>query len=156
MTGALIRDSGSSWLIPLADLSLILFITTAASLAVQPAAPRRDEPPPPPAAEGIAQGVAAAVFVDGPGAPPLADWLAQYRAGSGEQLTIEGYFVAQDRERIAARAEDMAELAIAAGFSPRLILQPVGAAIGQSHVRAVFAHDADPQVAQSLLQQEPS
>ena len=154
MTGGLIRDSGSSWLIPLADLSLILFITTAASLSVQPAVPRRDEPPP--AAEGIAQGVAAAVFVAGPGAPPLGQWLAQYRAGSGEQLTIEGYFLPQDRERIAAGAEDMAEQAIAAGFSPRLILQPVGAAGGQSHVRAVFAHDADPQVAQSLLQQEPS
>lgn len=154
MTGGLIRDSGSSWLVPLADLSLILFITTAASLAASPATLRQEEPQE--TNGSIAQGVPAAVFVDAPQGPPLAEWLEQYRAGSGEQLTIEGHFLPQDRARIAARAEDLAGQAIAAGLSPRLILQPVGAAGSRSHVRALFAHDADPQVAQSLLQQEPS
>ena len=151
MSGGLLRDCGSSWLIPLADLSLILFITTAASLAAP--APQQAREDLPTAAGSIAQGVPAAVFVDAPQGPLLTEWLEQYRPGPGEQLTIEGQYLPQDRARIAARAEELASEAIAAGHAPRLILQPLATTGGQSHVRALFAHDADLQMAQSLLQQ---
>ncbi len=143
-----IRDTGSSWLVPLADLSMILFIITGVTMSARP--PATDAPPAPPPG-GIAQGVASGVFVDAPGAPPLAEWLAQYRPGSGEQLTVEGRFIPADRARVSARAEELAQAAIAVGFAPRVILQPVPAGSGRSQVRALFAYDGGEQVAQSLL-----
>ena len=144
------RSSGSSWLVPLADLSFILFVITAAALSASPATePVEEAPSPPSATGGIAQGVASSIFVDAPGAPPIDQWLAQYHAGSGEQLTVEGHFVPADRARVAARAEELAQAAIAAGFAPRVILQPAS----QSQVQALFAYDAGNQVAQSLLSQ---
>ena len=142
---------GSSWLVPLADLSMILFIITGVTMSARP--PQEEAPLPPPPMGGIAQGVASGIFVDAPGAPPLADWLAQYHPGSGEQLTVEGRFLPTDRARVAARAEELAQAAIAAGFAPRVILQPVPAEFGQSQVQALFAYDSGEQVAQSLLSQ---
>jgi hypothetical protein len=138
---------GSSWLVPLADLSMILFIITGVTMSARP--PPEEAPPPPPPMGGIAQGVASGIFVDAPGAPPLAEWLAQYRPGSGEQLTVEGRFLPADRARISARVDDLAQAAIAAGFAPRVILQPAP----QSQVQALFAYDSGEQVAQSLLSQ---
>jgi hypothetical protein len=149
-----LRDSGASWLVPLADLSMILFIITGVTMSARPP---EDEAVPPPALGGIAQGVPSGVFVDAPGAPPLAEWLALYRPGSGEQLTVEARFAPADRVWVAARAEELAQAAIAAGFAPRVILQPAP----QSQVRALFAYDGadgeEPeQVAQSLLLPEQS
>src|SRR5690606_13484174 len=114
--------------------------------------PQEEAPPPPPPMGGIAQGVASGIFVDAPGAPPLAEWLAQYHPGSGEQLTVEGRFLPADRARISARAEELAQAAIAAGFTPRVILQPAP----RSQVQALFAYDSGEQVAQSLLSQGDS
>jgi hypothetical protein len=140
-----LRGTGSSWLVPLADLSLILFIITAASLATRPdpAQPRTAQPQ---AVGSFAQGVPASVFIDLPGGPALGEWLADYHPASGEQLTIEGHFIPADRSVITARAEHLAQQALAAGFQPRLILQPAAG----SQVQALFAADAAAQVAQTL------
>lgn len=137
------RGTGSSWLVPLADLSLILFIITAASLSGRPEREGVGQPQP---VGSFAQGVPASVHIDLPHGPTLGEWLADYHPGSGEQLTVEGYFIPADRAAIAARAEELAQQALAAGFQPRVILQPAA----QSQVQALFAADAAPQVAQSL------
>lgn len=139
------RGTGSSWLVPLADLSLILFIITAASLAARPDPGSSDAAEAQPVGS-FAQGVPASVFIDLPGGPALEEWLADYHAAGGEQLTIEGYFVPADRATIAARTDQLAQQALAAGFQPRVILQPAGG----SQVQALFAADAAPQVAQTL------
>lgn len=147
MTHTASRGNASNWLIPLADLSLILFVITAATLARQ--GPPNDAPPPPPPAPtgSFAQGVPASVHIDRPGGPSLGEWLASYPLGVGEQLTVEGYFTPAERAAISARAEDLAQQAIAAGFQPRVILQPAS----HNQVQALIAADADPHVAQSLL-----
>ncbi len=141
------RGNGGHWLIPLADLSLILFIITAVTLSAQPEPSEAQVPQP---VGSFAQGVPASVYVDLRGGPTLGQWLTDYQPGSGEQLTVEGYFIPAERDLIAARAEQLAQQALEGGFQPRVILQPAA----QSQVQALFAADAnpalEPQVAQSL------
>jgi hypothetical protein len=97
--------AGSSWLVPLADLSLILFVVTGAALAQQPL----DALPPRAREEdgrqtGFVQTVPVAMQVDAPGAPPLAQWLATNGRDPTGLVTIEGHFSAPaEREAIAAR-----------------------------------------------------
>ena len=141
----------NSWLVPLADLSLILFIVTGATLAgvlgtaqdegVEEAASSENGGP---ENRGIAQGVASSVFSDVEGGPRLADWLRQYSAGPGEQLTIEAFHMPQDRGSVTQRIEVLAAQAIAAGEQPRIIIQPAN----ETRIMAIFAHDRDPQLAQ--------
>lgn len=133
----MIREASASWLVPLTDLSLILFIVTGGALSADPA-PLQDAAP--------AEGVAAALYVDGSGAPPLLDMLAAHEASLGEQLTVQGYYAPGERARVARRAEALAAQAINAGVEPRVIVQPAR----QSLVIARFAHDADPGLARGL------
>lgn len=148
----IVRDAGGAWLVPLADLSMILFIITGTAMSSRP-----PEPPGQMEAQqegGFAMGVASSVFVDAPGGPSLAEWLAATPPGPGEQLTIEGRFALDDRTRVAARAEELAQQALAMGIAARVILQPAG----ETRVQALVAHDADPPattgLAQALLQQD--
>lgn len=148
MTG----NASNSWLVPLADLSLILFIVTGATLAGSLGAARKEDSAEP-LPGGIAQGVAASIFTDAEGGPSLAEWLASYHPGPGEQLTIEAFHTAADRATVRARAEELALQAIAAGQPPRVIVQPAS----ESRIMALFAYDgaADTheELAQALLQQ---
>ncbi len=125
------RETSGSWLVPLADLSLILFIVTGGALT---SSLGREEDVAP------AEGVAAALFVDGPGAPPLVDMLHAHEASQGEQLTVQGYYASGERETVVRRTETLAQQAIAAGVEPRVILQPAR----ETLVIARFAHDAEP------------
>lgn len=134
----MIRDIGGSWLVPLADLSLILFIVTGGALTARLSQPDGNLP--------VAEGVAAAIHVDASGAPPLAQMLTSYPVSTGEQLTVQGYYAAGDRANVVARAERLAEEAIAAGVEPRIIVQPAA----QTLVIASFAHDADIGLARGL------
>jgi hypothetical protein len=147
-----LRDAGSAWLVPLADLSMILFIITGTAMSSRP--PEPTQPPEPQQAGGFAMGVASAVFVDAAGGPSLAEWLASVPPGPGEQVTIEGRFIAADRGQVVARTEALAEQALALGIAARVILQPAA----ETRVQALVAHDADPdttaRLAQGLLQQE--
>ncbi|MFB0613789.1 hypothetical protein [Aurantiacibacter poecillastricola] len=133
----MIRAANGSWLVPLADLSLILFITMAGALAAQ----TQDVP-----AGSPAEGVTVSLHVDAPGAPPLAAMLADHPLSPGEQLTVQGYYAAGDREAVTLRTEGLASEAIAAGVEPRVIVQPAR----ETLVIARFAHDADPGLARGL------
>ncbi|MFC3098937.1 hypothetical protein [Alteraurantiacibacter palmitatis] len=135
-----LRDMGSAWLVPLADLSMILFIITAAALSAQNPAPLQEHM----REGGFAQGAAMAVFVDAPGGPALAEWLAVRPPGPGELLTLEARYAAGERAQVDARAHELAAQAIAAGVEPRVILQAAPAGSARSTLRAVIAHDADP------------
>ncbi len=140
--------TGASWLVPLADLSMILFVVTGAALAQQAAPaqrPREEEGRP----TGFVQTVPVAMLADEPGAPPLARWLAGNSGDATGLVTIEGHFAAPaDRPRIAARVETLAAEAREAGVEPRVVVEPGTA----SQVVTVFAYDRDPQLARDLLE----
>lgn len=99
----MMREASGSWLVPLADLSLILFIVTGGVVTVGAG---RDQDVTP------AEGVAAALYVDGPGAPPLVDMLATHDLSQGEQLTVQGYYAPGERAQVAARTQALARQAI--------------------------------------------
>lgn len=138
------RPLGQGWLIPFADLALILFVITSAGLVSASQAHDASAEAEP---QTIGEGIATAVFTDGAGAPPLADWLDSHTLGGGEQLTIMcRYRLRENRSALAVRCEQLAQLAIAQGHTPRLIVQQ-GA---QRAVLAYFAHDGDPAMARNL------
>lgn len=140
----MIRGTNGSWLVPLADLSLILFIVTGGALTASLG--REEDMPATRPESGPAEGVSAAIFVDAPGAPPLAEMLAAHPVSAGEQLTVQGYYAQGHRGEVVARVERLATQAIAQGVQPRVILQPAS----QTLVIARFAHDADPELARGL------
>ncbi|MCW1382988.1 hypothetical protein OLX02_09150 [Novosphingobium sp. KCTC 2891] len=81
--------ASASWQTILADLSLILFMVTASALSdapVPPAAHARPAPPQPVHASPRAEPVG--VWTDGPGAPPLAEWLAQQGSDPRLRATV--------------------------------------------------------------------
>ena len=75
---------GTGWQTTLADLSLILFMVTAATLSRQVNPPSRAGQP----AQASPQGEPLAVWRAGAGAPPLADWLALQAPDARQQLTL--------------------------------------------------------------------
>jgi hypothetical protein len=108
----MIARSGSGWQTVLADLSLILFMTTAAVVA-EPPAPTA---PPPRAAPTLpALGEPVAVWSAVPGGPTLGDWLAQTAQDPRLRLTI----VASPAE-----ADTALRLAAGAGRAARVLIEP--------------------------------
>lgn len=107
--------AGSGWQTVLADLSLILFMLTAAAVSSAPAAPKpRVEPAP-------MRGDPAAVWRPGPGAPPLGEWLKAQAADPRLRLTIVVTYGPGRRDAALAEAQRLA----AAGNTPsRVIVEP--------------------------------
>ena len=109
----MIARSGSGWQTVLADLSLILFMITAAAVSEGPA-----KPAPPPAQPLLvlpALGEPVAVWRAAPDAPDLRVWLAQNAADPRLRVTI----IAPD-----TAAEAALELSKSAGRSARVLLEP--------------------------------
>jgi hypothetical protein len=130
------RAPASSWQTILADLTLILFMVTASALANAPDAPLGPDtpalpksaakplpPPPPKPVEASLRAEPVSVWTDGPGAPPLAEWLATEARDPRLRLTIAVRF-ARDR-RIAAleRAARLAREAGAHALSARIVVE---------------------------------
>ena len=106
----MIARAGSGWQTVLADLSLILFMITAAAASELPAAAPAQKVPALPAL-----GEPVAVWREGPGAPPLRDWLARTAPDQRLRLTI----MAAPEQAQAAMA-----LAAEAGRPARVLLEP--------------------------------
>ncbi|MBB3359467.1 MULTISPECIES: hypothetical protein [unclassified Novosphingobium] len=139
------RPGQTGWQTILADLALILFMICASALSVAEgpappairaqAAPLR-APPPPPAVQPVAPSLQAepvGVWRDGPGAPPLAQWLAEQAADPRLRLSIVVRYAAGPGGREAA-LDQAASLARSAGqraASARLVVEP-GALPGAS------------------------
>lgn len=102
--------AGSGWQTVLADLSLILFMTTAAAVSEAPA-----EPPAAPQLRLPALGEPVAVWRSGPGGPSLNAWLAGEPADSRLRLTL-----------VAAPSDGPAALAMAATATrpARVLIEP--------------------------------
>lgn len=107
--------AGSGWQTVLADLSLILFMLTAAAVSTAPAAPKPKEPAAP------LRGDPVAVWRPGPGAPPLSQWLKSQGADPRLRLTIVVPYGPGRRDAALAEAQRLA----AAGEIPsRVIVEP--------------------------------
>lgn len=107
--------AGSGWQYVMTDLSLILFMITAAALSAAPDKPERA----PPAALGPtalpALGEPVAVWRAAPGGPPLGAWLASQ--GSDPQLRLTVVAPAD-------QAQAALTLAAGAGRPARILIEP--------------------------------
>ncbi|RDC59159.1 hypothetical protein HME9302_00344 [Alteripontixanthobacter maritimus] len=135
---------GQNWQVLLADLSLILFLSTATALAGERSgavAPLKQTIAPP--APHLVSGDPAAVYRASLDAPPFADWLAMQQRDPRERLTITGSYTPATQEQAWAAAGAMARSAQAQGHASRIVLRPAG----HYTVAAVFSFDADPEEA---------
>ena len=138
--------SGQNWQTSLADLSLVLFLITAAAVSRHPAKAAKPSSSfaasPSPAAVSAAapspQSEPLSVYVAEPGAPPLAQWLGQQFADSRQQLTITVRYGAApgSQVRALAAAARLLTEAGAHGRAARLVVEP-----GGGPARAVLAYD---------------
>lgn len=119
----------ASWQTSLADLSLILFMVTAAAVSGKPAPPQVKIP-------SVAEGLS--VYLDTPDAPPFPRWLAEQAADPRQRLTITATCPSPPFQDAALRrALDLAREAGKAGYPARIVIEP-GAG---GPLRAVLAYD---------------
>lgn len=121
---------GPSWQTSLADLTLILFMITAAAVGQQPAKPGKPArsthakaaPAPSPQTEPLS------VYIAAPDAPPLGEWLDQQAADPRQQLTITARYapVPGAQERAMAQAESLLAEIGGQGRSARVVVEPGG------------------------------
>lgn len=160
---ALTGRAGSGWQYLLADLSLILFMVTAAALASAEDAPARPARPAIAARQDAAstsplspQGEVLALYRAAPGAPPLRQWLAGQSADARQQLTIVAQYRAGEQAQALRQAAALAEDAGEAGLRARIVVEP-----GPGGTTAALAFDspvsqAQNTMAQTLLRAVPS
>lgn len=136
------RVPSSSWQTILADLALILFLVTASALANAPDAPLGPDVParhaprpvaPSPRAEPVG------VWTDGPGAPPLAEWLATSARDPRLRVTIAVRYARASRVDALAHAAQLGELAGPRAAAARMVVEP-GASDGAS---VALGYDAE-------------
>lgn len=146
--------AGSGWQYILADLSLILFMVTAAALAAGD-----DAPPPgartPTGGEQLQSplGEPLALYRAAPGAPPLGQWLRSQSADARQQLTIVAQYRPGTQGDALGAAQALAHEAGEAGTRARIVVEP-----GEGGTTAALAFDSTrasspPMLARNL--QEP-
>ncbi|MEO0032283.1 MAG: hypothetical protein RIS94_2041 [Pseudomonadota bacterium] len=124
------RVPASSWQTILADLALILFLVTASALANAPDAPLGPDTSPPPArpapkpAAPSPRAEPVGVWTDGPGAPPLAQWLAASAADPRLRVTIAVRYARDSRAAALARAARLGEAAGPRAATARMVVEP--------------------------------
>ncbi|KHK93475.1 hypothetical protein [Novosphingobium malaysiense] len=128
---------GQSWQTSLADLSLILFMATAAAVSQQPDAPPGENASVAPSARTEPL----SVYVAAPDAPPLSLWLHQQAEDPRQQLTITARYGRNADARAQAKALSEAtrllEQAGSEGREARIVVEP-----GDGPARAVLAYDS--------------
>lgn len=129
--------AGLAWQTSLADLSLILFMVTAAAVSQQPGnmpqpGMRIAAPPssPSPQSEPLS------LYVAAPGAPSLAQWLRDQAADPRQQLTITARYGPGGQAQALADAARLAAQAGALGRAARVVVEP-----GEGPARVALAYD---------------
>jgi hypothetical protein len=137
----MIVRAGTGWQTLMADLSIILFMVTAAALSqagtgkaqsghAQLAPSQRGEP--------------IAVYRSGKGAPPLAQWLGAQPRDERQMLTIVSTYRPGQQAEALARATALAQDAFAGGVLTRLVVEP-----GPGDATATLAYDRSTQPVQT-------
>jgi len=124
--GTVEMRAGVGWQYALADLSLILFLVTAAALARQPvrATPR---PAAPAAVQGVMLADPVAVWRAGPGAPTLEQWLAGQALDPRQRLTIVARYSGARAEEAFARAQEAMGGVKHLPAATRMVVEPAAA-----------------------------
>ena len=133
--------AGTGWQTLFADLSIILFIVTAA--AVAPAGEAAST-----IAASSERSAPLAVYRAEPGAPPLGDWLAGQSTDTRQQLSIVAHYAPGGQEAALAAAQALLHQAGGASAQARLVVEP-----GAGGITAALAFDPpDMPLAQDLQQ----
>ena len=114
-------NMAGGWQTVLADLSLILFMVCASALSTAPLRSEPAEVPNPP--QSYPPGPLAIYRAD-PDAPPLDQWLREQTADPRQRLTIVATYAVGGRAAAAEKADGLARASEAAGFDPRVIIEP--------------------------------
>lgn len=112
------------WQTTLADLSLILFMITAAAMAEKPDLPQPEAAPAVVGAPVPARGEPLAIYRAAPGAPPIGTWLASQPRDDRQHLTIVARHTAGETATATRAALALAREAEAAGHSARIVIEP--------------------------------
>jgi len=131
----MIVRAGTGWQYLLADLSLILFMITAAALAQtedvsKVAAKAAEYSTLSPQSEPVA------LYRVESGAPPLGKWLQDQSADARQQLTIVAQYGPGKQAEALRQAETLAREAGEAGAKARIVIEP-----GQGGTTAALAYD---------------
>lgn len=126
-------QGASSWQLVLADLALILFLVTLATLAGQKSAAHQK------AAPDIEIAASQALFRPTISGPTLAQWLAQRPEDPRATLTIIARHSGSDQQSVWRKAQDLATSARGHGFSVRVIIEQDTS----SDIYASLAYDAE-------------
>ncbi|MET0251560.1 MAG: hypothetical protein ABW203_05210 [Novosphingobium sp.] len=124
---------GTGWQVLLADLALILFIVTAASLSNDEANRTAR------AATPAQRSTAVAVYRAEADAPPLRGWLAAQAPDARQMLTIWSPYAPGRQREALAKAEAMSREAGPLGVAVRIVVEP-----GSGPPTATLAYDAAP------------
>lgn len=137
----MIVRAGTGWQTLMADLSIILFMVTAAALS---------QAGPGTAQAGKAElapsqrGEPIAVYRSGDGAPPLAQWLNTQPRDERQMLTVVSTYRPGKQAEALARATALAQDAFARDVPTRVVVEP-----GRGDATATLAYDLSIQRTQS-------
>ena len=139
----MIVRAGTGWQTLMADLSIILFMVTAAALSqAGPGKAQAGQPAPTPASALSQRGEPIAVYRPGDGAPPLAQWLDSQTRDERQMLTVVSTYVPGKQAEALARAAVLAQAASARGVLTRVVVEP-----GPGDATATLAYDLSVQPA---------
>jgi hypothetical protein len=124
----MIARVGTGWQTLFADISIILFMVTAAALSQAGQGTRSAGPSP--------RSDPLAVYRADPGAPSLQDWLAAQPADPRQMLTIVASYRPGQQDSAMARAAVLARSAKARGLPARIVVEP-----GDGNSTATLAFD---------------
>ncbi|WP_068090757.1 hypothetical protein [Novosphingobium rosa] len=143
---------GIGWQTLLADLSLILFMVTAAAMA-EPSVPagkaQAAPPPPPPPPPSPKPGPdlvdptraqPLAIWREAPGGPGIDAWLASQQPDSRQRLTITLRYPPEGQSHAIVNIARLTQEAGAMGQKARIIMEPEAAG-APSEVLASLAYD---------------
>ena len=138
------------WQTLLADLSLILFMVTAAAMAAKPDHPAGAKQAGRPA-PNAAVGAPLAMWRAG-GSQTLRQWLAGEQSDVRQQLTITAHYRLGEAAPALLAVQELVGQASAMGKSARVIVTPAGTGTGEE-ILASLAYDRAPEsgLAQDLL-----
>ena len=141
----MIVRAGTGWQIVFADLSIILFMVTAAALA-RTGDERAVQVPadPSPRSDPVA------VYRSSPGAPPLDVWLAAQPADPRQMLTIVSSYRPGGQQAAIASAALLARSASNKGMASRIVVEP-----GAGDSTAMLAFDRPVQELARSLRRGP-
>lgn len=134
---------GANWQTLFADLSIILFMITAATLSRSSG----EEGAKPPSAAGVPEPAPTAspiaLYRAGEGSPPLGQWLAAQAPDTRQRLSILVTYKSGDQAAALERAAGLLRQAGAVGANARVVVEP-----GVEDATASLTYDAA--LAQSL------